>query len=163
MYWSFLTLTGIGQPFEAVTAAGRVATVASILTALVVVPLQLANLVGAANTAQSAEGPAQPQGQTRMGGFEAASGDYSSDAWDRSSDEGRGGGGGELDGDLSLVESRQISTSQPISGSGGSSEGGGVNRKVDMDDMLSFRMGCSLTPAEFTAAEAGANLSSTLV
>ena len=45
LYWSFLTLTGIGQPFEAVTAAGRVATVGSILTALVVVPLQLANLV----------------------------------------------------------------------------------------------------------------------
>jgi hypothetical protein len=40
LYWSFLTLTGIGQPFEAVTAAGRVATVGSILTALVVVPLQ---------------------------------------------------------------------------------------------------------------------------
>ena len=49
LYWSFLTLTGIGQPFEAVTAAGRVATVGSILTALVVVPLQLANLVGQVN------------------------------------------------------------------------------------------------------------------
>ena len=46
LYWSFLTLTGIGQPFEAVTAAGRVATIGSILTALVVVPLQLAKLVG---------------------------------------------------------------------------------------------------------------------
>jgi hypothetical protein len=46
LYWSFLTLTGIGQPFEAVTAQGRVATVASILTALVVVPLQLAKIVG---------------------------------------------------------------------------------------------------------------------
>ena len=46
LYWSFLTLTGIGQPFEAVTAAGRVATVGSILTALVVVPLQLAKIVG---------------------------------------------------------------------------------------------------------------------
>lgn len=51
LYWSFLTLTGIGQPFEAVTAAGRVATVGSILTALVVVPLQLANLVGQVNSA----------------------------------------------------------------------------------------------------------------
>ena len=47
LYWSFLTLTGIGQPFEAVTAQGRVATVGSILTALVVVPLQLAKIVGA--------------------------------------------------------------------------------------------------------------------
>ena len=42
-------LIGIGQPFEAVTVAGRIATVASILTALVVVPLQLANLVGGEN------------------------------------------------------------------------------------------------------------------
>ena len=57
LYWSFLTLTGIGQPFEAVTAAGRVATVVAILTALVVVPLQLANLVGAANAVNvSADG-----------------------------------------------------------------------------------------------------------
>ena len=47
LYWSFLTLTGIGQPFEAVTAPGRVATVASVLAALVVVPLQLAKIVGA--------------------------------------------------------------------------------------------------------------------
>jgi hypothetical protein len=55
LYWSFLTLTGIGQPFEAVTAAGRVATVGSILTALVVVPLQLANLVGQVNGDGGAE------------------------------------------------------------------------------------------------------------
>ena len=34
-YWSFLTLTGIGQLFEATTAQGRVATVVSILTATV--------------------------------------------------------------------------------------------------------------------------------
>ena len=56
LYWSFLTLTGIGQPFEAVTAAGRVATVGSILTALVVVPLQLANLVSESGRAGSAGG-----------------------------------------------------------------------------------------------------------
>ena len=47
VYWSFLTLTGIGQPFEAVTAEGRVVTVISILTALVVVPIQLAVIVSA--------------------------------------------------------------------------------------------------------------------
>ena len=56
LYWSFLTLTGIGQPFEAVTAAGRVATVGSILTALVVVPLQLANLVSESGRAGGAGG-----------------------------------------------------------------------------------------------------------
>ena len=56
LYWSFLTLTGIGQPFEAVTAAGRVATVGSILTALVVVPLQLANLVSESGRASGAGG-----------------------------------------------------------------------------------------------------------
>ena len=53
LYWSFLTLTGIGQPFEAVTAQGRVATVGSILTALVVVPLQLAKIVGTNRDASS--------------------------------------------------------------------------------------------------------------
>jgi len=71
IYWSFLTLTGIGQPFEAVTAEGRVATVASILTALVVVPLQLAVLVSAQTDSQQ-QGPldavtggaAPPGGQT---------------------------------------------------------------------------------------------------
>ena len=47
VYWSFLTLTGIGQPFEAVTAEGRVVTVISILTALVVVPIQLAAIASA--------------------------------------------------------------------------------------------------------------------
>lgn len=47
VYWSFLTLTGIGQPFEAVTAKGRVVTVISILTALVVVPIQLAAIASA--------------------------------------------------------------------------------------------------------------------
>ena len=47
IYWSFLTLTGIGQPFEAVTAEGRVVTVISILTALVVVPIQLAAIASA--------------------------------------------------------------------------------------------------------------------
>jgi hypothetical protein len=56
LYWSFLTLTGIGQPFEAVTAAGRVATVGSILTALIVVPLQLANLVSESGRAGGAGG-----------------------------------------------------------------------------------------------------------
>jgi len=56
IYWSFLTLTGIGQPFEATTAQGRVATVVSILTALVVVPLQLAVLVSAQTEAQSQMG-----------------------------------------------------------------------------------------------------------
>ncbi len=55
IYWSFLTLTGIGQPFEAVTAEGRIATVAAILTALVVVPLQLAVLVSAQTEAQQAQ------------------------------------------------------------------------------------------------------------
>ena len=53
IYWSFLTLTGIGQPFEATTAQGRVATVVSILTAVVVVPLQLAVLVSAQTEAQA--------------------------------------------------------------------------------------------------------------
>lgn len=56
IYWSFLTLTGIGQPFEAATAEGRVATVVSILTALVVVPLQLAVLVSAQTEAQNQNG-----------------------------------------------------------------------------------------------------------
>ena len=75
LYWSFLTLTGIGQvssfsfaygkldtdgvcflqPFDAVTAQGRVATVAFILTALVVVPLQLSTLVQATNKQREKE------------------------------------------------------------------------------------------------------------
>ena len=55
LYWSFLTLTGIGQPFDAVTAQGRVATVLSILTALVVVPLQLSTLVAATNKQREKE------------------------------------------------------------------------------------------------------------
>lgn len=42
LYWAILTLTGIGQPFEVVTAGGRVATVVSIAVALIVVPGQLA-------------------------------------------------------------------------------------------------------------------------
>ena len=53
LYWSFLTLAGIGQPFEAVTAQGRVATVRGLLTALVVVPLQLAKIVGANRESES--------------------------------------------------------------------------------------------------------------
>ena len=44
LYWAILTLTGIGQPFEVVTAGGRVATVISIIVALIVVPGQLAKL-----------------------------------------------------------------------------------------------------------------------
>ena len=44
LYWAILTLTGIGQPFEVVTAGGRVATVISIVVALIVVPGQLAKL-----------------------------------------------------------------------------------------------------------------------
>ena len=44
LYWAILTLTGIGQPFEVVTAGGRVATVLSIAVALIVVPGQLAKL-----------------------------------------------------------------------------------------------------------------------
>jgi hypothetical protein len=44
LYWAFLTLTGIGQPFEIVTPAGKVATVIAVLVALVVIPGQLAKL-----------------------------------------------------------------------------------------------------------------------
>jgi len=44
LYWAILTLTGIGQPFEVVTPGGRVATVISIIVALIVVPGQLAKL-----------------------------------------------------------------------------------------------------------------------
>ena len=44
LYWAVLTLTGIGQPFEVVTPGGRVATVASIFVALLVIPGQLAKL-----------------------------------------------------------------------------------------------------------------------
>jgi len=44
LYWAILTLTGIGQPFEVVTAGGRIATVLSIAVALIVVPGQLAKL-----------------------------------------------------------------------------------------------------------------------
>ena len=54
IYWSFLTLTGIGQPFEAVTAEGRVVTVISILTALVVVPIQLAAIASARSSGTTA-------------------------------------------------------------------------------------------------------------
>ena len=43
------------QPFDAVTAQGRVATVAFILTALVVVPLQLSTLVQATNKQREKE------------------------------------------------------------------------------------------------------------
>jgi len=49
-----LTLTGIGQPFEAVTAEGRVVTVISILTALVVVPIQLAAIASARSSGTTA-------------------------------------------------------------------------------------------------------------
>ena len=44
LYWSFLTLTGIGQPFEIVTPGGKVATVIAVCVALLVVPGQLAKL-----------------------------------------------------------------------------------------------------------------------
>ena len=44
LYWSFLTLTGIGQPFEIVTGPGKVATVLAVLVALVTIPGQLAKL-----------------------------------------------------------------------------------------------------------------------
>ena len=44
LYWAVLTLTGIGQPFEVVTAGGRIATVVSIFVALLVIPGQLAKL-----------------------------------------------------------------------------------------------------------------------
>jgi len=44
LYWAFLTLTGIGQPFEIVTPAGKVATVIAVLVALVTIPGQLAKL-----------------------------------------------------------------------------------------------------------------------
>jgi hypothetical protein len=44
LYWAFLTLTGIGQPFEIVTPAGKVATVIAVLVALIVIPGQLAKL-----------------------------------------------------------------------------------------------------------------------
>jgi len=50
LYWAILTLTGIGQPFEVVTAGGRVATVLSIAVALIVVPGQLAKLATVAST-----------------------------------------------------------------------------------------------------------------
>lgn len=49
LYWAFLTLTGIGQPFEIQTPAGKIATVASVLVALVVVPGQLAKLAAASS------------------------------------------------------------------------------------------------------------------
>ena len=44
LYWAFLTLTGIGQPFEIVTPAGKVATVIAVLVALITIPGQLAKL-----------------------------------------------------------------------------------------------------------------------
>jgi hypothetical protein len=44
LYWAFLTLTGIGQPFEVVTPAGKVATVIAVLVALITIPGQLAKL-----------------------------------------------------------------------------------------------------------------------
>ena len=47
VYWSFLALRRYRQPLEAVTAEGRVVTVISILTALVVVPIQLAAIASA--------------------------------------------------------------------------------------------------------------------
>ncbi len=50
VYWALLTLTGIGQPFDVVTAGGRVATVLSIAVALIVVPGQLAKLATVAST-----------------------------------------------------------------------------------------------------------------
>lgn len=49
LYWAFLTLTGIGQPFEIQTPAGKVATVLSVLVALIVVPGQLAKLAAASS------------------------------------------------------------------------------------------------------------------
>lgn len=49
LYWAFLTLTGIGQPFEIETPAGKIATVLSVLVALIVVPGQLAKLAAASS------------------------------------------------------------------------------------------------------------------
>jgi hypothetical protein len=56
LYWAILTLTGIGQPFEVVTAGGRVATVLSIAVALIVVPGQLAKLATVAGAQNMMEG-----------------------------------------------------------------------------------------------------------
>mgnify|MGYP002830903860 CR=1 FL=1 len=56
LYWAILTLTGIGQPFEVVTAGGRVATVMAIGVALVVVPGQLAKLATVAGAQDIIEG-----------------------------------------------------------------------------------------------------------
>ena len=56
LYWAILTLTGIGQPFEVVTAGGRVATVMAIGVALIVVPGQLAKLATVAGAQDIIEG-----------------------------------------------------------------------------------------------------------
>lgn len=147
LYWSFLTLTGIGQPFEAVTAAGRVATVASILTALVVVPLQLANLVGAAKRVEpddaSVKQGATTTTTTPVSG--ASAGGFANDddgGWRDGGDvehgrEGRGGRGNTNDtwrlwGDES----------------GNLSRGGGGGGYPGVDDVLAFRVGNGLSVAE---------------
>ncbi len=44
LYWSFLTLTGVGQPFEVVTTGGKVSTVISIFVAITVLPGQIAKI-----------------------------------------------------------------------------------------------------------------------
>ena len=53
LYWAFLTLTGIGQPFEIVTGPGKVATVVAVLVALVTIPGQLAKLATVSMSANS--------------------------------------------------------------------------------------------------------------
>ena len=138
LYWSFLTLTGIGQPFEAVTVAGRLATVASILTALVVVPLQLANLVAAANGARDA---------------------VATEASDKSlaaaSDKGRGGFGFGGNGFGNGATGDENGGVDDVWSAGESwfSSTGRSDVDVDVDDVLSFRVGYGLSAEEEKDAE----------
>ena len=82
LYWAILTLTGIGQPFEVVTAGGRVATVLSIAVALIVVPGQLAKLATVAGAQDLIAGMGMGEDDDEDDYEDEADDAYDADAWE---------------------------------------------------------------------------------
>jgi len=65
LYWSFLTLTGNEQPFDVITARGRLAAVSAYTIAIAVVPGQLARLLATIGDQMMSE----KQGSMNNNGF----------------------------------------------------------------------------------------------
>lgn len=82
LYWAILTLTGIGQPFEVVTAGGRVATVLSIAVALIVVPGQLAKLATVAGAQDLIAGMGMGEDDDEDDYEDEEDDAYDADAWE---------------------------------------------------------------------------------